>query len=180
MFILNNTNGTVFGKVQLVGSGEEVQKDYFGPNLSALRQARSISRQALIDLLKDTWGVTMHPTTLRRIESGDQSAKALEAMAIADIFQQDLARMIARPISDDDAYYSSLKQDLLDGEEEVYGAVKRFIDAYNRTDEALESINDDVPSAALTDLKKYFDSIGAHIELARDVRKEWALRSGSR
>lgn len=163
-----------------MSSGEEVQKDYFGPNLSALRKSRSISRQALIDLLKDTWGITMHSTTLRRIESGEQSAKALEAMAIADLFQQDLTRMITRPISEDDAFYLALKQDLVRDEEAVYLAVKGFMDSYNNAEEALASIDSDVPTAALTELKKYFDSIGTHIELARDVRKEWAFRSGSR
>ena len=168
------------GKVQVMSGGEEVQKDYFGPNLSALRKSRSISRQALIDLLKDTWGITMHSTTLRRIESGEQSAKALEAMAIADLFQQDLTRMITRPISEDDAFYLALKQDLARDEEAVYWAVKGFMDSYNNAEEALASVDSDVPTAALTELKKYFDSIGTHIELARDVRKEWAFRSGSR
>lgn len=163
-----------------MSGGEEVQKDYFGPNLSALRKSRSISRQALIDLLKDTWGITMHSTTLRRIESGEQSAKALEAMAIANLFQQDLTRMITRPISEDDAFYLALKQDLVRDEEAVYWAVKRFMDSYNNAEEALASIDSDVPTAALTELKKYFDSIDTHIELARDVRKEWAFRSGSR
>lgn len=163
-----------------MSGSEEVQKDYFGSNLSALRKSRSISRQALIDLLKDTWGITMHSTTLRRIESGEQSAKTLEAMAIADLFQQDLTRMIARPISEDDAFYLSLKQDLVRDEEAVYLAVKGFVDSYNRADEALASIDDDVPTPALAELKKYFSSIGTHIELARDVRKEWAFNNASR
>lgn len=163
-----------------MSSGEEVQEDYFGSNLSALRKTRSISRQALIDLLKDTWGITMHSTTLRRIESGEQSAKALEAMAIANLFQQDLTRMITRPISEDDAFYLSLKQDLARGEEEVYWAVTGFIDSYNNAEEALDSIENEAPTAALAELKKQFDSIGTHIELAREVRKEWAFSNGSR
>lgn len=163
-----------------MSGGEEIQEDYFGSNLSALRKARSISRQALIDLLKDTWGVTMHSTTLRRIESGEQSAKALEAMAIADIFQQDLTRMITRPISEDDAFYLSLKQDLARDEEAVYSALKGFVDSYNRADVALDSTDNDVPTAAQAELKKYFDSIGKHIELARSVLREWVFGIGSR
>lgn len=67
--------------------------DLFGKHVLEARQHRKMSRAELIRDM-ETYGVTMHPTTLKRIEDGQQIAKINEAQAFAQALEVPLTFLI--------------------------------------------------------------------------------------
>lgn len=86
-----------------------VDKSYAAINLKALRAAANMSRQALIDGLKEKNGLTLHSTSLRRIEEGEQPMKVDEAMYFADFFDVPINAFIEAPIGHS---YTEIQADL--------------------------------------------------------------------
>lgn len=82
---------------------------YAAINLKALRTAANMSRQALIDGIKEKNGLTLHSTSLRRIEEGEQPMKVNEAMHFANFFEVPLDAFIESPI---DNSYTEVRADL--------------------------------------------------------------------
>lgn len=77
-------------------SGEIV--NYAPENVRELRRQSGLSRQAVVDRLGE-WGVSLHPTSLRRIEEGQQAVKIEEAQAFAYIFGLSLTDLISHPVN---------------------------------------------------------------------------------
>ena len=82
---------------------------YAAVNLKALRTAANMSRQALIDGIKESNGLTLHSTSLRRIEEGEQPMKVNEAMHFANFFEVPLDAFIEAPIGHS---YTEIQADL--------------------------------------------------------------------
>jgi len=82
---------------------------YAAVNLKALRTAANMSRQSLIDEIKEKNGLTIHSTSLRRIEEGEQPMKANEAMHFANFFEVPLDAFIEAPIGHS---YTEIQADL--------------------------------------------------------------------
>ena len=82
---------------------------YAAINLKALRTAANMSRQALIDGIKEKNGLTLHSTSLRRIEEGEQPMKVNEAMHFASFFEVPLDVFIKAPIGH---AYTEIQADL--------------------------------------------------------------------
>lgn len=89
-----------YGKV----AGRRVYEmaDYSSQNLRELRKNADFSRREIIEKLADQ-GVKMHPTTLRRIEDGEQTMKVTEAKAVAEIFGMTLDDLVDEPINEGEA-----------------------------------------------------------------------------
>lgn len=84
----------------------EEHTDYSSQNLLELRTNAKLSRRAFLDKLGQE-GVKMHPTTLRRIEDGEQNLKVHEALAVAAVFGIDLEALVTRPVNEADAVMTS-------------------------------------------------------------------------
>lgn len=70
----------------------------FGPeNLKSLRLTAGLSRREFIEQMKAATGVELHQTSLQRLESGEQTMKASEAVAIADFFKVSLDQLLREP-----------------------------------------------------------------------------------
>lgn len=82
---------------------------YAAVNLKALRTAANMSRQSLIDEIKEKNGLTIHSTSLRRIEEGEQPMKVNEAMHFANFFEVPLDAFIEAPIGHS---YTEIQADL--------------------------------------------------------------------
>lgn len=82
---------------------------YAAVNLKSLRTAANMSRQALIDGIKESNGLTLHSTSLRRIEEGEQPMKVNEAMHFANFFEVPLDAFIEAPIGHS---YTEIQADL--------------------------------------------------------------------
>lgn len=76
--------------------------DYSSENLRELRKNAGFSRRELLEKMEGM-GVKMHPTTLRRIEDGDQNMKVHEAQAVAEIFGMSLDDLVSDPINEGEA-----------------------------------------------------------------------------
>lgn len=70
---------------------------YAAENLRKLREERGLSRQGLINAMED-FGLSLHSTTLRRIEDGSQPMKVNEAAAFAEFFEVSLDQFVSLPI----------------------------------------------------------------------------------
>lgn len=76
--------------------------DYSSENLRELRKNADFSRREILEKLENL-GVKMHPTTLRRIEDGEQNMKVHEARAVAEIFGMTLNDLVDAPVNADEA-----------------------------------------------------------------------------
>lgn len=81
---------------------------YAAANLKKLRESKKLSRQNLIDELKKD-GLSIHATSLRRIEEGEQPMKVNEASHFASYFGISLDQFIEIPI---DEGFVMLQRDL--------------------------------------------------------------------
>lgn len=175
----NNTSRTILGK-WLVMDEKEIQEvanlgDYFGPNLEILRKVGGFSRQQLLDVLRDYWGITMHATTLRRIESGEQQPKLLEAIALADFFRRDVRSLAMRPLDEAEAEYFRVLDELVHKTERAYWSAREFRDAYGIARRLVASL--DVGTIRMTPvIQKIQDMLERHKkddELARNLIQKW-------
>lgn len=86
----------------------------YGPqNLKALRTAAGLSRREFIDHLKDATGLELHQTTIRRLEEGEQTMKASDAIAIADYFKIGLDQFLREPADPIGAELTGLTEKML-------------------------------------------------------------------
>lgn len=83
--------------------------NYSNENVRELRNRAGLSRQALVDKLAER-GVSLHQTSLRRIEEGSQAVKIEEAQAFAEIFNLSLEEFITRPVDSKAAELRALIQ----------------------------------------------------------------------
>ncbi|MGP5242519.1 hypothetical protein [Corynebacterium flavescens] len=95
---------------------------YAAANLKTLRESKNLSRQNLIDEMKEH-GLNLHSTSLRRIEEGIQPMKVNEASHFADYFGITLDQLVERPI---DEKFAALQRDL-----------NLLLDAYGDLEKAL-------------------------------------------
>ena len=72
--------------------------NYAAVNVRELRKQSGLSRQSIVDRLGE-YGVSLHTTSLRRIEEGQQAVKIEEAQAFADLFGLGLAEFISSPVN---------------------------------------------------------------------------------
>lgn len=76
---------------------QKVVRNFAAQNIAELRNQSKMSRRALVQLMEQR-GVRLQETSLKRIEDGNQSVKIEEAIAIAEIFGQDLESFLTQPI----------------------------------------------------------------------------------
>ena len=76
---------------------QKVVRNFAAQNIAELRNQSKMSRRALVQLMEQR-GVRLQETSLKRIEDGNQSVKIEDAIAIADIFGQDLESFITQPV----------------------------------------------------------------------------------
>lgn len=85
----------------------------FGPsNLKTLRTESRLSRREFIDRLKDATGLELHQTSLQRIESGDQTMKASDAVAFANFFGVSLESFLLSPLDSGVTHIAGLTREL--------------------------------------------------------------------
>ncbi|CAM5331642.1 helix-turn-helix domain-containing protein [Corynebacterium variabile] len=118
----------------------------YGPeNLKSLRLTAGLSRREFIEQMRETTGLELHQTSLQRLESGEQTMKASEAVAIADFFKVSLDQLLREPADQVAAEIRRKAQDLKrkawEVTEVVRGADRAAVELAQRLDE------DDVPPA---------------------------------
>ncbi|MFD6699848.1 MULTISPECIES: helix-turn-helix domain-containing protein [unclassified Microbacterium] len=64
----------------------------FGPSFKAARQAAKLSQDAVVEAIAAD-GITLHPTAIGRIESGERKVTVGEAVALANAVGQTVDRM---------------------------------------------------------------------------------------
>lgn len=75
--------------------------DYTGANIRACRRYRDMSRAQLLSELKD-YGISLHQSSLKRMEDGEQPVKVHEALALSQIFDLELYDLVAKPLDGDE------------------------------------------------------------------------------
>lgn len=93
--------------------------DHTAVNLQALRKTSGWSRQEVLTRLKEQTGVEMHETTLRRVESGTQQPKALEAAGLAAIFGVTVETLVTDLIDPEIAEFLKLQAAILENRSEL-------------------------------------------------------------
>ena len=161
---------------------EEREVDsFFGQNLETLRKVGGFSRQQLIESLRDTKHVTLHATTLRRIEAGEQQPKLFEAIAIADFFHRDVKQMSIRPLDEAEAENYRIYDRLVEADELIYSTARNFREWYGRARRLIERQDPGLIESSSI-LKKIRALLGQFEEkdaLAKRVVTTWN-RHGSR
>lgn len=99
---------------------------YAAANLKALRESKNLSRQNLIDELKER-GLNLHSTSLRRIEEGIQPMKVSEASHFANYFGISLDQLIEVPIDENFVALQRNLDLLLDAHRNLEKALYEFI-----------------------------------------------------
>ena len=69
---------------------------WFGTNLRAARERRGLSQAALAERMKGR-GFAFHTMTVNRIEQGERPPRLVEAVALAEIVNSDLSRLLRVP-----------------------------------------------------------------------------------
>ena len=121
----------------------------YGPqNLKALRTAAGLSRREFIDRLKESTGIELHQTSLQRLESGEQTMKASDAVAFATYFDKTLDEFLCTPADPIEVEVSAAAKTLLDARGKAMLAAQRFLAEYERAQTMAESGN--IPPAKLS------------------------------
>jgi len=116
----------------------------YGPqNLKALRTAAGLSRREFIDRLKESTGLELHQTTIRRLEEGEQTMKASDAVAIADYFKIGLDQFLREPADPIGAELTGLTEKMLKSFRNLGVSLLQFMLDHDNLRERLDS--DDVP-----------------------------------
>ncbi|MBY0797278.1 helix-turn-helix domain-containing protein [Corynebacterium parakroppenstedtii] len=82
--------------------------DFTGANIKALRGYMGMSRAELLRQLEDDYGISLHQSSLKRIEDGEQPVKAYEAVALSEIFDIELHKLVTEPLEDETANLNAL------------------------------------------------------------------------
>lgn len=144
----------------------EEQVDYSSQNLLELRSNAKLSRRAFLDRL-DEHGVKMHPTTLRRIEDGEQNLKVSEALAVAAVFDITLDKLVTAPIDEREAVLISYLRGAQAFQEALIGTASDWI---NMCDEMPKLLTD--PAMPKPNNSKPARDLQAYIEATAKLR-EW-------
>lgn len=121
----------------------------YGPqNLKALRTAAGLSRREFIDRLRESTGLELHQTSLQRLESGEQTMKASDAVAFATYFDKSLDEFLCAPADAIEVEISALTKSLEDAKGKAMLAAQGFLVEYERAQTMMESGN--VPPAKLS------------------------------
>ncbi|MGP5250118.1 helix-turn-helix domain-containing protein [Corynebacterium variabile] len=118
----------------------------YGPqNLKALRAAAGLSRREFIDRLKDETGLELHQTTIRRLEEGEQTMKASDAVAIADYFKIGIDQFLREPADPIGAELTGLTEKMLKSFRNLGVSLMQFMLDHDNLRERLDK--SDVPPA---------------------------------
>lgn len=85
--------------------------NYAAANIKELRKETGMSRRELVDKLAER-GVSLHQTSLRRVEEGEQAVKIEEAIAMADIFGMTLEQFVTSPVDRRTAFLENWRKNL--------------------------------------------------------------------
>lgn len=114
--------------------------DYVGVNTYIMRTKSGFSRQNFLEALELIYGLEMHSTTLRRIELGEQQAKAIEAATIAQFFEQDVFKFISEPIDERLAELHELQDKVYKLQETLYDSAREFRRVRKQLAKTLEEV----------------------------------------
>ncbi|MDO5030415.1 MAG: helix-turn-helix transcriptional regulator [Corynebacterium sp.] len=163
-------------------SGWTPIQDFVSQNVGTLRKSAGMSRQELIERLDRMAGVEMHPTTLRRIENGEQQPKVLEAVAFARVFQVPVERLVSEPInpalSDVHTYMSNCREAVKDLLNEAQGVPDFLGEAIETLATASdpEVINAEATRDLWAFLKSHAQVVRDAIQLRNDAGLETEIR----
>lgn len=166
-----------------MASGEDIYT-YGAENLRALRTAAGMSRRELVEELS-LEGPVLHQTTLRRLEEGEQTMKASEAVAIARFFETSVDDFLCKPIDTVGADLIPLTRSVSKYCSEIPGKVDYAVTVYDVLRDRLQQ--DDVPpavrSTAVRDAQEMLEKHAALVEELRDVaarfwRSRWSTEVG--
>lgn len=113
-------------------------QDYSSANLVELRKRAGFSRREFLEKLEAEEGVKLHPTTLRRIEDGEQPMKVPEALAVSSVFGIDLDDFVAAPIRPEEALIRGVLGTYEERETAAVNALLSFRTAHRRLVAVLE------------------------------------------
>lgn len=113
--------------------------NYSAVNVRELRGQSGLSRQAVVNRLAEC-GVSLHSTSLRRIEEGQQAVKIEEAQAFAEIFQVDLADFITKPVN---PTIARMDHSIIQYREELKALSGQLLDAVIAWDRMVEAADYD-------------------------------------
>lgn len=149
--------------------------DFFGLNLQILRTATGMSRSQLLEAMHRYLGVEMHATSLRRIEIGEQQAKATEAVAIAHFFGKTVEEMVGRPLDPEAAKRLKLRDALASDYHEVYTVARKFRETYGEARRLLKDMSevDIAKDSLLKEIKAALENHKAHDEMCRRLIGMW-------
>lgn len=121
----------------------ESVRNYASINIAELRKRTGLSRQSLVNALAER-GVSLQPTSLKRIEEGTQQVKIEELIAFSDIFDISFEDLIMRPLNESEAKLVTARQDLSSMTTEFVTSAFDFLLLLGKAQNALK--DDDAPS----------------------------------
>lgn len=142
--------------------------NYSSTNLKELRTSSGMSRNDLLRQLEDR-GVTMHTTTLRRLEDGTQQMKVDELVAFCDIFELSLDDFATRPVDELSARLTEVLRDLRTTRRTVGFHLSTYIHELEKAANVLGEPN--TPSAAQNSTVREIETI-----VKRDSNQSAAMR----
>ena len=130
--------------------------NYASTNLKELRASAEMSRNDLLRELEDR-GVTMHTTTLRRLEEGSQQMKVDELVALCDIFELSLDDFATRPVDELTARLTEALRDVRNARRTVGFYLSNYLHELDKAAGVLAGA--DVPSAAQSSTVREIEAI---------------------
>lgn len=148
--------------------------DFIAFNTRALRDAGKFSRQQVLDIMQKRSGLTMNPTTLRRIESGEQQAKAVEAAALANVFGIGLEEFIKKPIDGRLSEYYDTYDNLVNAHRGLYETARRL---RSLRSEARRLLRDETrPEIKYSSISQKLDDFIKDSEFQDEIAKDLIFR----
>lgn len=144
--------------------------DYTGSNIRACRKYADMSRAQLLKEL-EKYGISLHQSSLKRMEDGDQPVKVHEALALSEIFDVELYDFVSEPLNGSEGKLNALTSRYRSAITGVLTATWAAIESRDNLKNALEK--EDHISPARREAEAFVNKDGPLYTAMLNLTKAW-------